>query len=172
MRHILLALHLLFTAINIHNKPRLRLLNSNDLNLVCRILSVNSAWLYLVRLCSTTDEEYWAKQSQKYAAELAGANAQTSQAGIKPQASAFTGAGIPQYAPQVQHQVASPAAPAVATIVSSTGRPSLSSAERPSTNRQSSGRLAQSTITKPDFIRQFQLACNVSCDVGEFCTFP
>lgn len=106
------------------------------------------------------NEEYWAKQSQKYAAELAGASAQTSQAGIKPQASAFTGTGIPQYAPQVQHQVASPAAPAVATIVSSTGRPSLSSAERPSTNRQSSGSLAQSTITKPDFIRQFQLACN------------
>lgn len=83
-------------------------------------------------------EEYWAKQSQKYAAELAGA-------------------GIPQYAAQVQHQMASPAAPSVATIVSSTQRPFV---EPHSTNRQSTGNLAQSTITKPEFIRQFQLACN------------
>jgi hypothetical protein len=27
----------------------------------------------------------------------------------------------------------------------------------------------QSAITKPEFIRQFQLVCNVSCDVVEFC---
>lgn len=86
-------------------------------------------------------EQYWTKQSQKYAAELADA-------------------GIPQYANQVQRQVAPPAAPSVATIVSSTRRPSLSSAEPQTTNRQSSGHLAQSATTKPEFIRQFQLACN------------
>ncbi|KAG1815714.1 uncharacterized protein BJ212DRAFT_238250 [Suillus subaureus] len=90
---------------------------------------------------SRHSEEYWAKQSQKYAAELAGA-------------------GISHYATQVQHRVASPAAPSVATIVSSTQHPSLSSAEPQTTNRQSSGNLAQSVITKPEFIRRFQLACN------------
>lgn len=105
-------------------------------------------------------EEYWAKQSQKYAAELAGASAQTSPAGVNPQASSFTGTGTPQYAAQVQHQVVLPAAPSVATIVSSTQRPPLSSAEPQSTNRQSSGNLARSAMTKPEFIRQFQLACN------------
>lgn len=105
-------------------------------------------------------EEYWERQSQKYAAELAGASAQTSPAGAKPQASSFTRTGTPQYAAQVQHQVVPPVAPSVATIVSSTQRPPLSSAEPQSTNRQSSGNLARSAITKPEFIRQFQLACN------------
>lgn len=95
---------------------------------------------------SRYSEEYWAKQSQKYAAELAGAGAQTVPAGVKPRASS--------------HQVASPAAPSVATTLSSTQRPSLSSTEPQSTNRQSSGNLARSAITKPEFIRQFQLACN------------
>lgn len=151
---------------------------------------------------SSYSEEYWAKQSQKYAAELAGAGvgvqtaptgvkpqakeragagAQTAPtgakpqareragaglqtapapAGVKPQASSFVGTGISQYAAQVQHQVASPAVPSVATVASSTQRPSLSSAEPQSTKRQSSGNPAQSAITKPEFIRQFQLVCN------------
>ncbi|KAG2748420.1 hypothetical protein P692DRAFT_20515362 [Suillus brevipes Sb2] len=132
---------------------------------------------------SSYSEEYWAKQSQKYAAELAGAGASArtaptgvkpqareragaglqtapAPAGVKPQASSFVGTGISQYAAQVQHQVASPAAPSVATVASSTQRPSLSSAEPQSTKRQSSGNPAQSAITKPEFIRQFQLVCN------------
>jgi hypothetical protein len=64
MRHILLAPHLLFTAINIYTRPRPRpirarirvtsLINSNDLDIVRKNSSVNLTWLYLLRLCSTS----------------------------------------------------------------------------------------------------------------------
>ncbi|KAG1742045.1 hypothetical protein EDB19DRAFT_1907809 [Suillus lakei] len=89
-------------------------------------------------------EEYWAQQTQKYAAELAGAGvpqAQTSSAGVNPQARICSGTGIHQHAAQVQRQTASLAglSESVATVVPSTQHPTLSSAQPQPVNRQSSG---------------------------------
>lgn len=119
----------------------------------------------LILLCSTLGEEYWAQQSQKYATELAAVSTrpkgQTSSAGVNPRATLLSGTVMPQA--HVRSQTPLPAATSeTALSVSSTLRPTISTETQSSLDNQSSGSdPALSALTKQEFIRRFQIVCEV-----------
>ncbi|KAJ8588926.1 hypothetical protein M405DRAFT_231072 [Rhizopogon salebrosus TDB-379] len=109
-------------------------------------------------------EEYWAQQSQKYAAELAATNTrppgQTSSAGINPQATLLSGTRAPQQV-HAQRQAPLQTTPSEAVPAApSTQRPKSSTETGSFLDHQSSSNdTAQPSITKQEFIRRFHIIC-------------